>query len=179
MAVQSSAYKKRLENEYKELQKLPKNDLFKVVPAPGQTPPYVSCYHVIYTVPTWVKVRGRLVKQERTVVAVEKLSLSNAPQARVIEGDVPYHTNWYTNGAVCNGNAWTSPAMWLYEYIGFVCELLQFKKDRINPKSPANHEARDYWLEHQNDRSKFPTDTRLIPVPVEKPKIQIVSVKRT
>jgi len=31
---------------------------------------------------------------------------------------------------------------------------------------------------HKNDRSMFPTDTRSIPVPVEKKKLQIVSVKR-
>ncbi len=176
MAVQSVAYKKRLENEYNELQKLPKNDLFKVEPAPGQTPPHVSCYHVTYTVPTWVKVGGRIIKQERTVVKIDKPSAAGDPRAVVIEGAVPYHTNWYTDGAVCNGNV-CHPSMWLYQYIGAICEMLQFKEDRINPGSAANREARDYWVEHKNDPSKFPTDTRRIPVPGEKPKIQILSVK--
>lgn len=178
MAIQSNAYKTRLKNEYEELQKLPRNDLFKVEPAPGETPPYVSRYYVTYTVPTWVKRGGRMVKQTRTVVEIEKMSLSDAPHAKVVEGDIPYHTNWYTNGTVCNGTAWATPAMWLYEYMGFVCELLQFKEARINPNSAANHEARDYWVVHKNDRSMFPTDMRSIPVPVEKKKLQIVSVKR-
>ena len=160
--TQETVFEMRLRNEYDNLVKCTKNaryKLFDVVPAPGQTIPYVTTYHVTYHVPTWIMENNKLLKQKETVIEVYKKGLTSALHAQVIRGKIPYHPNWYLNGTVCNGNAADGGSLTLYDYMCFVCGVLQFKEVWINPHSPANTSARDYWLAHRNDRSMFPTCT--------------------
>ena len=99
---------------------------------------------------------------------------------------MPYHTNIWASGNVCPGNGMDDPGMWLYDAINFVGKLLQFQPGVINVHSPANPDAKTYWLKHQNDRDSrghdlYPTDNRLFPVPgstPEKPKMVIKKITR-
>lgn len=159
--MSESVFEMRLRNEYDDLVKRTKNaryKLFDVVPAPGQKIPYVTTYHVTYHVPTWVMENDRLIRQNETVVEVRKCDLDSALHAKVIRGRIPYHPNWYpTTGSICNGDAADNGSIAIYDYLCFVCGVLQFKEIWINPNSPANIPARDYWLKHRNDSSLFPT----------------------
>ena len=180
------AYKTRLANEYAHTMKLNEasGGMISVRPAPGENIPYVKKYHVTYNIPTYIS--GGLLpkKQDRTVVEVSVTALNTAPRAKVVAGlsQVPFHPNWYNHGSVCNGTGWEGKEMWLSDYICFVGELLQFKASRINPNSPANHAANDWWKANRNNRRLFPTDSRPMPNIDEskpKPALQLKIVKVT
>ena len=154
-------YQLRLKNEYEAIRLLPRNDIYTIVPTAGQRTPYVTSYDVTFNIPTIVNGNGR--RQERTSVRVilpENFPVSE-PHAFVIAGSIPFHVNWYTAGGLCNGNFW-NPSRWLWEYINFIGEVLQFKPSRINVNSPANRDAIPYYTSH---KSSFPTDHRNMPVP--------------
>ena len=169
-----------LKNEYNNTMNVAdaNKDLISVEPDKGENVPYVTNYLVTFKVPTWVK-PGRTIKKQNSTVVRITLQDKDVPHAHVVKGDIPYHTNWFTNGLVCNGHA-VVPRMRVVDYIIFVLELLQFKAQRIDVTSAANGEAASYWNANKNDRDKFPTDTRVLktnvdPKPASKPAIRIKS----
>lgn len=151
----------RLQNEFLELKKIRRNDIMEFVPAPGEVEPYVRNYIVTYHIPTFVD-NGNSIQQTTVVkVSIPDNFPQTQPIADVVQGRVPFHVNWWADGHLCNGNFWNS-GRWLYEYFGFIGEVLQFRPDRINVGSPANRNAIPFF---QANRHRMPTDSRPMPVP--------------
>jgi len=160
----------RLKNEYDALKRIRPNDVMTIEVAPGQRPPYVRKYIVTYNIPTYVN-GGRSIQQTTKVqVALGDNFPVSAPLATVVGGLVPYHVNWWPNGDLCNGNVWNS-GRWLYEYLGFIGEVLQFRPSRVNVKSPANSNAIPFY---QRNMSRFPTDKRSMPLPAAKHVLKVL-----
>ena len=161
----------RLKNEYDAIMRIPKNNgIYSAVPSPGQKPPYVRSYDVTFTVPTYVD-EGRSI-QQRTVVRV---LLSDAfpevkPRVNVIEGKCPFHVNWFTSGELCSGTNWAS-TMWLYDFFGFIGNVLQYQPDKVNVKSAANPAAIPFFEAHKN--RDLPTDNRPMPGPMTKHRMSL------
>lgn len=183
----SKTLKIRLQNEYNRFLEVPKTRLYDWKAAPGETVPYVKNYIITYHIRTLVQNKdGGLEWQNETTVKISKASIREPWAVVVTEGKVPYHPNWWPHGSVCRGNGMDNPEMWLYEAVNFVGRLLQFQPDVINPNSPANVDANNYWLKHKNDKDAsgkriFPTDSTVFPLPGSKgetlkPKITIKKV---
>ncbi len=152
----------RLKHEYENVMKLnhPCNKLFTICAAPGESVPSVSKYDLTYHGETWMLVDGKIVRLRGVKV---RISLSrdfpfSSPGTEVISDGALYHPGWWDDGRMGDGIRWTTTSH-LNEHIRFVIEELQFKPERINILSASNHDAKDWWLEHQHDPSYFPTDS--------------------
>ncbi len=74
------------------------------------------------------------------------------------EDPIPFHPHVYLNGGICWGTRnepqpdWTL-SDWLYQII----EYLQYSNEllKINPNSPANTDARNWWQAHRNSVSQY------------------------
>lgn len=161
--ITASARKSRLKAEYEAMCALPFNSLFTWKLGPGQRAPYVTQYIITYNNPTMVQgPRGAIKTQAKTTVQIDINSdcfPTGAPTARIIEGQVPFHPNWYTSGNVCNGNIWHTN-MWIWEYAIKIGRVLAFDPVVTNPGSPANGNAVPYWNSHVRSfpcgRTNFP-----------------------
>ncbi len=176
--LENRTYSIRLKHEYEKVMKLNhhRNKLFTICAAPGESVPNVSKYDLTYHGETWLKVNGQIVRRRDVKVRISLFRdfPYSAPHADMISDGVPYHTNWWFDGRyVCNGGAWTTTSH-IDEYVRFVIEVLQFKPERINILSAANHDAKDWWLEHQHDPSYFPTDSSPWPGERVVPRIKIM-----
>ena len=174
--LESSIYRMRLKNEYEDVMKLnhPGNKMFTIAPAPGETVPFVSKYDLVYHGDTWVMKNNHPVRQRGLTVRINLYRdfPYSAPHTYAVS-DVPFHTNWWVDGHICNGVAWTVTGH-LDEYVRFVIEVLQFRPERINPNSAANSQARDWWLQRRHDGSCFPSDRTAWPGKRIAPRLRFV-----
>lgn len=139
----------RLKAEYEAMCALPFNSLFSWKIGPGQKAPYVTQYIVTYNNPTIVHTGRTVRRQEKTTVQIniDGNFPYTPPSAQVIEGQIPYHPNWFANGNLCNGNIWNTN-MWIWEYVIKIGRVLAFDPGVANPASPANSQALNYWRTH-------------------------------
>ena len=163
--------KLRLQNEYKELLKVPKTPLYDWTIEPGEEAPYVRSYIITYHVKTLVMNGAKLDWQYETAVRISKDSLNEPWKAKVVRGSVPFHPDIWPNGRFSGGYGMDDPTMWLYEAINFIGKTLRFQPDLINAPSPSNRDAAAYWLKHKDDKDEdgnrlFPTESEEFPVPV-------------
>lgn len=144
----------RLKNEYNALLKLPLSPLMRWKLAPGQSPPFVREYHVTYTNAYLIKKDG-VVKVCREPITLrfelDKDYPASAPKVKVIQGELPFHANFFVSGTMCTGTI-HKPMMWLADMFIDVGKVLA-GGTQTNPASPANREAAEYYVKH---RSNFP-----------------------
>lgn len=160
----------RLKNEYEKVKLMGKSDLMTIAPALGQVEPYVRSYVIRYNIPTFVN-NGNSMQQSTTVrVDIPDSFPIGSPTAVVTSGNVPFHVNWWSDGRLCNGNFW-NPDRYIWEYMVFIGEVMMFKPERVNVKSPANREAIPFY---QNNSRRFPTMNRPLPYPRERKKLTIL-----
>lgn len=85
-----------------------------------------------------------------------------APQAMMVTSPPPYHPNWFANGKWCPGE-WGGEEG-LGEFVVRLIQTLQYNRFITNEASPANQEAKDWYLRNLNSRL-FPCDTTPLPDP--------------
>lgn len=151
----------RIKNEYKAMLALPYSPILSWKLAPGCTKDNPTAYLITYHNPTLIKLGTVYKIQKETTV---RMNLpedfpDNPPSVIVVEGDIPWHVNWWRDGRMCPGNIW-SKGMWLYTFVAQVGKVLAFDKNVGNPGSPANRDAIPYWNEHIKEfpygRTDFP-----------------------
>lgn len=162
-------WNQRIENQYRAMCAFPICDLFSWKIAPGQSVPRVKSYIITYRVKTMVMDGGRLRSQERTVIRIDMPDTPNsAPTARVVEGKVPFHPNFYVDGRLCPGNMWvTDPILW--KFVIKIGQVIAFDPQHTNPASPANREAAEDWNRKQtlaSFRKPYPCGRTDFPHPV-------------
>ncbi|MBF0344754.1 MAG: hypothetical protein HQL06_11050 [Nitrospirae bacterium] len=74
----------------------------------------------------------------------------------------PYHPNWFTDGRWCCGNWDTSEG--LGHFVVRMVKTLQFDMEITNELSPANNQARDWYVKMRNS-GLFPCDRQTLPDP--------------
>ncbi len=154
--LSSNAQRLRIENEYKAICRLPIVSFYKLKIAPGEKPPYVRKYLVIYRNPYMVKT-GSLVKKAREITVQFALPENYPyapPEATIVSGDLPFLPNVYTSGRFCYGSMYKGSTMWLWEFMNNIGHVLAGDPRYTDINSPANADAAHYYSSH---RSKFPT----------------------
>ena len=143
--------RERIRNEYKAMCALPYSPIMSWALAPGCTRENPNAYLVTFHNPTIVKPGSFEKKQDVTTVRINLPDdfPNSAPSVIVVDGDIPWHPNWWRDGRMCVGNIW-SVGMWLYKFISKVGRVLAFDKGVTNVNSPANHDAIKYWEDHKN-----------------------------
>lgn len=153
----------RLRNEYKAMCALPYSPLLNWSLAPGCTRDHPTAYLVTYHNPTLVKPGAVVKTQYHTTVRINLPDdfPDSSPSVVVVEGNIPWHVNWWRDGRMCTGNIW-SIGMWLYQFVAKVGKVLAFDESVTNPASPANREAIPYW---EANKHKFPCGQTVFPYP--------------
>lgn len=152
--LSSAMTKTRLANEYNKLCKVPFNSLYRWSVAPGQTAPEVRSYLVTYTNPCPVKTVLGVVNQDQITVRFDlgPNYPNDCPAATIVEGETPFLPNVYPSGNFCFGDLYKSN-YFLWQWFNVVGRVLAGDPLYTNPGSPANDDARTYYLNH---RRKFP-----------------------
>lgn len=151
----------RVKNEYKAMCALPYSPILSWKLAPGCTKDNPTAYLVTYHNPTLVKPGSMVKKQASTTVRINLPDdfPDSSPSVIVVEGDIPWHVNWWRDGRMCTGNIW-SLGMWLYQFVAKVGKVLAFDESVTNTGSPANRDAIPYWESHKREfpcgRTDFP-----------------------
>lgn len=142
----------RVKNEYKAMCAMPYSPIISWKLAPGCTRDNPTAYIVTYHNPTLVKPGSVVKKQDVTTVRINLPDdfPDSSPSVLVVEGDVPWHVNWWRDGRMCTGNIW-SINMWLYQFVSKVGRVLAFDESVTNPNSPANRDAIPYWETHKRE----------------------------
>jgi ubiquitin-protein ligase len=152
----------RLMNDYVEMTNI-RGPVVQWRPVRG-TAPYVEAYELTVNVRTIVGSGP-----DYRVTHVIRLELPPnypfaAPEAVMSTRPQPYHPNWFTSGRWCFGT-WDI-AEGLGHYVVRMIQTLQFDEKITNPNSPANGEAKSWYLANRN-RGRFPTDQQVLPDPTK------------
>ena len=151
----------RLASDYRELMSMA-GPILKVTPLAG-VPPYCDEYELE------IHIRS-IVGPEPTYRSVHKIRLSlprgyplSSPRAVMMTRPFPYHTNWFSSGAWCNGVL--HPTEGLGDFVVRMMQTLQFRHEMTNVHSPARTDACLWYQQNKHNSQLFPSDTQTIPQP--------------
>jgi ubiquitin-protein ligase len=159
MVTPQEARRIRLKNDYREMVNI-KGDLIQWKPLKGE-PPFVEAYELIIKIKTII---GRQPDYRNEHVINLELPAgypNDAPQINMQTSPPPFHPNWYRHGNWCFGTWEVSEGLGHH-----VIRTLQFDPEITNPDSPANTDAKDWYLQKQGS-DLFPCDTTNLPDPTQ------------
>ena len=147
---------KRLENDFKELSQLVNNSGGTLAIVSTQGKP-VEVYKIEYRCKGIESLRNNqpvFRKTHRVEITLGNNYPREKPNAKFITEI--FHPNVFVDKKVCLGDYWTM-AENLSELVIRIGKIIQYSKDVLNLKSPANSKAED-WAE--NHMQLFPVDTQ-------------------
>lgn len=150
-------HKIRIENDYKEMCRIANSPMVSWVATKG-TAPYVEEYLLTINVRTYSG-PGKIMNQCKVRITLPPTYPKIAPETKM-EGTLVYHPNWFTSGRYCCGSYVHTES--LGKYVVRLIQTLQFDPVVTNPNSPANVEAKTWYL---NNLNLFPSDTHSLPNP--------------
>jgi ubiquitin-protein ligase len=156
----------RLANDYKQMVNLRSQGNMISWTALKGTEPYIESYAVTVRVRSLIR-GGTQNRDEHTVSVDLPADYPTSPPRIVMTSSPPvFHPNWFTNAQWCFGT-WT-PAESLGHHIVRMVQTLQYDPDITNPHSPANQEAKDWYLRMLRvNPSRFPCDRQPLPDPTK------------
>lgn len=170
MATPQEIRRIRLASDYKQMCNI-RGSIISWVPVRG-TPPYVEEYKVTIRVRTITGVSGNNpVYRDTSVVTVTLPQNYPIEKPKIImESDPqPFHPNWYAHKLWCCGMWFTSES--LGDHVIRMVKTLQYDLDITNENSPANVEAKNWYVANKRsglfpcDRQKLPDPTKPNPTP--------------
>lgn len=163
MATQQDIRRIRLKNDYQQMCNI-QGRVISWKPLKG-TPPYVEQYEVTISVRTIVGVGSSGPKYRDQSVVTVTLPPDypmRPPKIVMVSSPQPFHPNWYSTKNWCYGTWIISEA--LGDHVVRMVKTLQFDLDITNEDSPANVEAKSWYV--ANKRSGlFPCDRTKLPDP--------------
>jgi ubiquitin-protein ligase len=151
----------RLKNDYQEMKNI-QGSIVQWRILEGE-PPYVESYEVTVKVKTFIGPDEFRDSHVIKVTLPEGYPMS-APEVKMISSPQPYHPNWYNGGKWCYGS-W-SISEGLGHHVVRMMKTLQYDKEITNPDSPANSDAKRWYLNNL-ERGKFPCDRQVLPDPTK------------
>lgn len=152
----------RIENDHTEMKNI-KGDIIDWKAVKGNAP-FVESYELTVRLKSIIS-RSPSYRSEHTLLLELPEDYPNVPPLiNMRTSPPPYHPNWYANGNWCHGT-WTASES-LGHYVIRMIRTLQFDLDITNPNSPANREARD-WFVSKKSSGLFPCDRSILPDPTQ------------
>ncbi|MDR2368548.1 MAG: hypothetical protein LBF58_10675 [Deltaproteobacteria bacterium] len=157
MADPRALRNKRLENEHKELMAI-NGEIIRIQPL--GMPPH-DTYRVTFNVRTIV--HPQPVYRDRTVCLLQLPPSYPEGTPKITANDKPYpfHVNWFQSGTWCHGR-WNREES-LANFLHRCARTLQFDPGITNLGSPANGEAKQFWLDNVGNKAVIPCDTQELP----------------
>lgn len=164
---------KRLANDYKEMVNI-RGDVIQWRAVRGEAP-YVEEYDIIIKVKSIVNATPNYRGEHTVRLTLPANYPVAAPNIQMISSPYVFHPNWYLNGKWCYGSWIISEG--LGHHIIRMIKTLQYDIDITNEHSPANREAKDWYVSNRN-RGLFPCDKTNLPDPTKKKMIFNAQTKK-
>jgi ubiquitin-protein ligase len=162
----------RIKNDYEQMVNI-KSDVVDWKPIRGN-PPYVEAYELTIKVKTIISSNPSYRTEHILSLEIPAGYPTDAPLIVMKTTPPPYHPNWYTSGKWCFGKWYKAES--LGRYVIRMIQTLQFDMEITNPDSPANREAKDWFLEKKTS-GLFPCDRTILPDPTTS-KSEVKAVKK-
>lgn len=153
-------HKIRIKNDYDEMCRLKASPMIDWVATKG-TAPYVEEYLVTINVRTY-KAPNVPINQVKVRIKLDPAYPNVAPVTKM-EGTLVFHPNWFSDGRYCCGFYDRTES--LGPYVNRMIQTLQYDHAVTNPNSPANLEAKSWYVTNKSNRRLFPSDTQRLPNP--------------
>ena len=162
MATPQEQRKIRMKNDYQEMENV-KGEIIKWRAIRGD-PPHIEVYELTVHVRTIIGPRPDYRDTHVIVVTLPPSYPTVAPLVVMQTTPQPYHPNWYRDKRWCYGTWNISEG--LGHHVIRMIRTLQFDTEITNPESPANQEAKDWYLRNLA-RGWFPCDRQTLPDPTK------------
>jgi len=162
MVTPQEARRIRLKNDHNEMVNI-KGDVIKWQPIKGEAP-YVEAYELVVKMRTITGSQPSYRNEHTIYLELPEAYPTAPPQINMKTSPPPYHPNWYLNGNWCYGSWDISEG--LGHHVVRMIRTLQFDPEISNPNSPANVDAKDWYLRQQS-RGLFPCDRTTLPDPTK------------
>jgi len=153
----------RIKNDYQEMLNI-KGAIVNWTPFVG-TPPYVEAYDLTVNVRTIIGSRPEYRNAHIIRVTLPANYPTVAPLIVMQSSPQPFHPNWYRDKRWCYGKWDISEG--LGHHVIRMIRTLQFDPEITDSNSPANGDARDWYLANQH-QNLFPCDRKILPDPTKK-----------
>jgi len=153
----------RLANDYKQMSNIQGN-VISWVATRGVTP-YIEEYKITVNVRTITGVGSGSPRYRDTSVIIVTLPADyprGKPKTLMQSSPKPFHPNWWPDGRWCEGTWSMSEA--LGDYVIRMVKTLQFDPDITNEHSPADGDAKTWYVLKRNS-GLFPCDRTKLPDP--------------
>lgn len=155
----------RLRNDYEKMMRM--SDTVITVTPSGGTPPYVNEYDLTVNVRSITGPAPTYRNQHHIKLRIPNEYPERPPLAFMTDA-VVYHPNWFTSDNRWCYGSWDMQES-LAAYVLRMVRTLQYDKEITNERSPANVEAKN-WYVSQRSSGLFPCDTTPLPDPDAKPR---------
>jgi ubiquitin-protein ligase len=162
MTTPQEARRIRLGNDYKEMDNI-KGDVIQWKPIKGN-PPYVEAYEIIIKIRSITGMQPSYRDEHVIYLELPETYPIAPPEINMQTNPPPFHPNWYRNGKWCYGSWDVSEG--LGHHVIRMIRTLQFDLEITNPNSPANTDAKDWFLGKQGG-NLFPCDHTVLPDPTK------------
>lgn len=153
--VNSVTRRIRLKSDYEDMKKIKNQPYASWVVSKGAEP-YVEEYLITINVRTYYA-PGKAMNTCKVKITLPANYPYDAPDTIMVSDPLVYHPHWFISGRYCPGSWGVSES--LLRYTEKMIETLQNNPDLINPDSPANTDAMNWYLRNKNNKSLFPSDT--------------------
>lgn len=153
----------RLANDYKQMCNI-KGNVISWIPTKGNAP-YIEEYKITVNVRTIIGIGNGEPRYRNSSVVTVTLppDYPVRPPVTVMESTPqPFHPNWYESKKWCYGSWMMSEA--LGDHVIRMVKTLQFDPDITNENSPANTEAKSWYVSRKRS-GLFPCDRTKLPDP--------------
>lgn len=178
MATPQEMRRIRLRNDYAQMVNLnSQGNLISWVAVGGQAPE-VEAYELTIRVRSFVDASGRTRGEHTMRLELPADYPTSPPRIAMTSRPYVFHPNWWPmDGAWCYGR-WM-PAESLGNHVIRMIRTLQFDPEITNPDSPANRDAKEWYL-RQRSRSPgdFPCDQQALPDPTKNTRWEVTPQKR-
>ncbi|PIY10465.1 MAG: hypothetical protein COZ18_05950 [Flexibacter sp. CG_4_10_14_3_um_filter_32_15] len=162
MATPQEIRNRRLANDYKEMENI-SGSLLSFEPLVGNVP-YVEEYEVTIFVRSILDTQPTYRNQHKLKITLPEAYPQAPPQLELLDEPFVYHPNWFKNGRWCYGTWEMSEG--LGRHMIRMIRTLQYDMEITNEHSPANEEARNWYLRMRNS-GIFPCDKQEMPDPTK------------
>jgi ubiquitin-protein ligase len=163
MVTPQEQRKIRLKNDYAEMQNI-KGNIIQWKSIQGEAP-YIEAYKLVVKIQTITGSQPNYRNEHTIYLQLPEGYPRVPPQINMRTTPPPFHPNWYANGNWCYGTWDLSEG--LGHHVIRMIRTLQFDPEITNPNSPANREAKEWYLAQQR-KNLFPCDRTNLPDPTKR-----------
>lgn len=153
--MRPEVHRERIKNDYEAMRSIQNTPYVSWKVVRGE-PPYVEEYELTIHVKTY-SAPNKIMDTCRVRISLGPEYPGVVPHAKMVSTPLVFHPHWFVGGDYCPGHYVGSET--LVQFIKRMIMTLQNDPSLVDPTSPANSKALEWFLKNKNNRRLFPSDT--------------------